>query len=546
MKILKKIADKYNFYFLAIIPVLYFLIGAYFRYLFGDLSLRSVDPDYMHFLSGVAISVGKFNQANIDHPGTTLQIILAIIFRIVYLFRGNTQPYFEDVIINSDMYLSVANLTLTTIISISILIAGNVIFKISGKLVYALLIQSSPFLPNILYDIIGRIYPELLLPIPIFIIVALLFKSLYQQEEIPSPGWFAFAVAFGLATKATFFPVAVLPFFVLKKGKSMLRYVLFSILFYLILALPVTLHLDRYWHWMKGLLVHSGTYGTGQPNVIKPDEFIQNLREIFHSEQFIYYTTGMLILTSLVILVFKINRKNQTIPHRIAAGITLLLFIQTFLICKQYAYRYFVPVLLFSPFILILIGEQIIQTFKNRNIYVVVSVLLIFALVRFLYIQIPSIQLRTQYIGEQMQARIQSRHTVATLPEDSYKIIVTQDYGCPFHEYAIMHSFCVAGPVVPDYRERLAKIYPRTYQFFTWDNTIKYWGADFDPANGEKLIIYAENDSPDLLKKTLVKFFDGKPYHTGPIDTLFLNPRNHEIIYQVPIIRSDSLLTERP
>src|SRR5665648_28314 len=538
---LTEILKKNSIYTLLIIPVFYFLIGAYFRYLFGDLSLRSVDPDYMHFLSGLCISTGRFSQANIDHPASTLQLILAIVFSIVYLFRGNGLPFFEDAIINSDLYLATANLVLTTIISIAILISGYKIFILSSNLIIALLIQTSPFLTNILYDIIGRIYPELLLPIPVFILIILFFQAIYNEEKRPQVGWFAFAIAFGLATKATFLPVAILPFFILKKRKQLFGYLILTLVFYLFLALPVTFQINRYWLWMKDLFIHSGTYGQGEANIINPEEFFNNAKKIFNSEKVLFYSVGL--LTMAIALFFKsTNTTKEKTIFRISIGVIGLLLIQTFLISKQYAFRYFVPVLLFSPFILFLIRERINLRFPNRKVYLATSALLLFFLVRIIVIQIPSIQLRSQYIGEQMQARIESSHVAKMLPKESYQIIVTQDYGCPFHEYAIMHSFCVAGQQWPNYREKLAAIYPKTYQFFTWDNTIKYWGQDFNPANGEQLFIYLENDSNVLLQKTLNKFFEGKTYQPDKLDTLFLNPINHEIIYETHIIKNDSLV----
>ena len=350
MKNLSDLLKRSSIYLLVIIPVFYFLIGAYFRYIFGDLSLRSVDPDYMHFLSGMCISTGKFSQANIDHPASIMQLILAVVFRIVYLFRPHNLPYFEDAIINSDLYLSAANLVFTLIISVAILIAGHKIYEISGSIISALLIQTSPFLANILYDIIGRIYPELLLAIPVFILIIICFKAIYNESEQPSVGWIAFAIAFGMATKATFLPVAILPFFILTTRKQLVRYLIFTMLFYLVLALPVTFQLSHYWNWMKDFFIHSGDYGRGDSNIINPKEFIRNMKEIFNSEKILFYSAGILAL-SFLLFFRKVKTTRGKTVFRISIGIILLLIIQTLLISKQYGYRYFVPVLLFLPFI---------------------------------------------------------------------------------------------------------------------------------------------------------------------------------------------------
>lgn len=533
---LTEILKKNSIYALLFIPVFYFMIGVYFRYIFGDLSLRSVDPDYMHFLSGLCVSTGRFSQANIDHPASTLQLILAIVFRIIYLFRSHSVPFFEDAIINSDLYLAIANLILTTIISIAILIAGYKIYKLTDNLIIALLIQTSPFIANVWYDIIGRIYPEILLPIPVFILIILFFQAIYNEEKEPSVGWFAFAIAFGLATKATFLPVAILPFFILKTKKQLIRYLILTLVFYLFLALPVTFQINRYWLWMKGLFMHSGNYGQGQANIINPEVFINNIKEIFNSEKVFFYSIGLLATVTALFSRSANTTKEKTI-FRISLGVIILLLLQTFLISKQYAFRYFVPVLLFSPFILFLIRECINLRFPNKKVYLGTSALLIFFLVRTIVIQIPSIQLRSQYIGEQMQARIESSNVVKMLPKESYKIIVTQDYGCPFHEYAIMHSFCVAGQRWPGYREKLAAIYPNIYQFFTWDNTIKYWGKEFNPdeitESNKPVFLYLEKNTEELYNKTILKLLEKNKGYSVDKKLLFENPANGEGILQL-------------
>lgn len=116
---------RYQKGLLYIFPILYLLIGFYFRQVFGDLSLRSIDPEYIHFVSGLSVSVGKFTQANIDQPAAILHLMLALVFRVVYFFRPHSATFFQDIIIHSDLYLGVANLVITALIGLFMFWAGQ-------------------------------------------------------------------------------------------------------------------------------------------------------------------------------------------------------------------------------------------------------------------------------------------------------------------------------------------------------------------------------------------------------------------------------------
>src|SRR5660397_3345 len=176
--------DKNVKLFLYIFPFLYLIAGVYFRHLLGILSLRSVDPDYVYFISGLHISEGYFKVGHIDHPGTPLQILIAIMFRIIYLFRGNTAVYIEDVFLHPDLYLSITSLVITILTAGLLLYAGKKIFQSTKSIFYAILIQTAPFLPVIWYDLIGRITPELMMPFPVILLTVAIIKIYYEGDNV--------------------------------------------------------------------------------------------------------------------------------------------------------------------------------------------------------------------------------------------------------------------------------------------------------------------------------------------------------------------------
>ncbi len=528
----EKIKNYYK-YLIYIIPVLYLLLGFYFRQVFGDLSLRSIDPEYVHFISALCVSTGKFSQANIDHPGSVLQLLLAVVFRVVYFFRANGLPYFQDVISHSDLYLAVGNLVITVVISAAMLLAGKAVKSITNNVLYAMVIQTSPLLINVWYDITGRIYPELLFVVPVFILQVLLLREIYRQDKNYKPQIFlyAFAIAFGMSLKMTFLPFLVLPLFLIKNIRDKLRYLLYTILSFSLLSLPVVFQLNKFRIWMESIFIHSGAYEGGSKNIIDSGLFVKNFKTLVSSQHDFFYAAITLFVLLIVLVISKRSKKTLI---RISLGLTFVFLGFVFIVSKQYAVRYFIPVLLFFPFVLILVKE-IVESYISRKIAsIVLSILVVIIIGYKLKQEVPYMRVVSKSVSAQMAARIETRD-----------VANTQDYGSPFHEYAIMYSFAVGGKNWPNYKKKLNKLYPDTYQYFTWDNTIKYWGKAFNPneiiASGKPVYLYLQKNKAELYNRTIRKLFKNFKGFTVKKKLLFENSQNILQIYFSKVQTADSV-----
>jgi hypothetical protein len=138
----------------------------------------------------------------------------------------------------------------------------------------------------------------------------------------------------------------------------------------------------------------------------------------------------------------------------------------------------------------------------------------------------------------QINARKDTRNIAQTFEKESIKVIVSQDYGCPFVEYAL-HFATVWS--VPSFRTRyleiLARLYPNTYQYTTWDGRFIFWGEPFDP---EKVIlqkipvyIYLEKNSEEIYQKTVEKLLGNKIGYEVESKLLFENPVNKEALIRL-------------
>lgn len=542
MKIDFSRVEKHQKLLLIIVPVFYLVAGIYFRLLLGNLSLRSVDPDYVYFMSGLSISEGFLKVGHIDHPGTPLQILIGVLFRIVFLFRGNNVSYIEDVFLHPDLYLSSANLFITVITTALLVYAGYKTFNITKSVFYAVLVQTAPFLPVIWYDLIGRITPELMMPFPIILLTLLVIKIYYAENSVSYKTVILLALvsAFGLSLKLTYVLLWMIPFFVIDTWRKRFFFAGLSFILFFLLAMPVTLQLNVFWGWVKNLFIHSGQYGGGESNIIDFASLIPNLKELYGYEKRYFYVYFSLIAVFSGYLIY-FRKKAEKTMVLIAISVILTIAVQLLITGKHYAHRYFIPVLLLSPLMIFIIAEMIKKFYPKKIITYIINLGIVGILIWNVQFNRQWLPTKTEALGTDVENRMNTWHVAQSLDNNSYKIIASQNYGCPFIEYTLMYSTVWANhKKQEEYKPILNRLYPDTYNFFTWDNSMRYWGEKFNAqkaaSSGKKIYLYLERNEEELFNRTISKLKEenGAPFEVKK-DTVFLNNKTGEIIFRLLI-----------
>jgi len=222
-------------YLILLIPVFYLFTGIYFRLILGSPSLRSIDPDYVYFMTGLNISEGFLKVIHIDHPGTPLQYLVALIFKLTYWLRGHSTPYYEDVLSHPDLYLSIVNVSVNLILAIALFASGMFVFRKTGSVIYAMLIQNIPLISAIWYELIGRVTPELIIPLPMIALTMLFIGYVSSNNENFSKKelvLLSLIMAFGLSVKLTLIPLWVIPLIVVRGWRQKVAVIIMSVLFF--------------------------------------------------------------------------------------------------------------------------------------------------------------------------------------------------------------------------------------------------------------------------------------------------------------------------
>jgi hypothetical protein len=532
--------EKHQKVLLFIVPILYLVAGIYFRLLLGNLSLRSVDPDYVYFISGLSISEGFFKVGHIDHPGTPLQILIAVLFRIIFLFRGSNVSYIEDVFLHPDLYLSISNVLVTVITAALLIYAGRKVLEPTKSVFYAVLVQTAPFLPVIWYDLIGRITPELMMPFPIILLTVLIIKIYYTENSVSYKTVILLALvsAFGLSIKLTYILLWMIPFLIIDTWRKRFVFVGLSFFMFFILAIPVTLQLNVFWGWVKNLFMHSGQYGGGESNIIDFASLGTNLKELYgYEKRYFYIYFGLIAVFSGYLIYFRKKAEKRIVLLAIAVIVTIAA--QLLITGKHYAHRYFIPVLMLSPLMVFIIAEMIKKFYPKKITTYIINI----GIVGFLFWNVQFnrewLPVKSEAMGTDIENRMQTWHVVQSLEKDSYKIIASQNYGCPFIEYALMYSTVYANHAKrEEYATILGLLYPTTYNYFTFDNTFRFWGEKFNARkiidSGKKTYLYLERNEEELFNRTINKLIE-ESVDTFEVERelIYLNEKTAEIIYQL-------------
>jgi hypothetical protein len=560
MKQIDRLLEIQKYWLILLFPLFYFFAGIYFRLILGDPSLRSIDPDYVYFMTGLNMSEGYLKVAHIDHPGTPLQILVALVFRLTYWIRGHSVGFTEDVLRNPDLYLAIVNVVINLVISIVLYIAGRVVLKKTGSITYGMLVQTIPLVSVILYEIIGRVSPEQIIPLPVIALTVFIIGHVFdKKQDFSVSDYFILGliIGFGLSIKLTLLPLLIIPLVIVKNRGSKLLVVFLSIVFFLIIAFPATMQLERFWQWTKSLFLHSGQYGTGEKNILNFTQFMKNFAQMIRLQ--IHFTVLYSLLTFLVVFTLIKQRKNrETALFRkvtIASAILLVIAFQVVISGKQYAPRYFMPALMFGPLVIFLLMEIIREYHPSKLVNLLLKTSLSAFLVWILFQQTEVIHYTSLSFESQIKARKMTRDISQTFDTESIKIITTQDYGSPFAEYAL--NFANAWSInslKSHYSEILGRLYPNTYQYNPWDGKFTYWSTPFDPGKciGQKIpvYIYLEKNTEELYNRTLDKLMENGNNFVANRELIFENPVNGEAIFKLhlenPVLKTDSIIMIKP
>lgn len=310
------------------------------------LSVNS-DPAYQYLFNSLYLLNG-ISPIHVDHPGTTLQILGAIILKFNCLTLQN-QHIPEYILKNPEFFLSQINYILVAIaITLNILLGAFILNK-TKNVFLALFSQLSllfyltlPSFANshLVLPVITNITPDTLLISINTLFSFFIFKSYFKKNNSSIKLAFLWGIVCGagINTKLTFIPIIIVALIILSTTKTRLLFLLGCVTSFFFFLIPVLAFWEQIFGWTIGLVTHTGIHGTGERNIV-------NLASFSEGFSFILFKYPMLLAIAFIgiIISFIKNSEKSPLTNRYLLAISLGIIATILMVIKHPGDQYLMP-----------------------------------------------------------------------------------------------------------------------------------------------------------------------------------------------------------
>lgn len=201
-----------------VVPLIVLVLGLMMKKAAGPYWLGpNSDPSYQYLINSLHVLEGK-TPSHFEHPGTTLQILGAIVFKSFHLFDDNS-TIVNAVLTKPELYLDAIFLSMFIPFVLILIVIGSYSYSKSKSVMFACLIQSTALVFCKFYTIhivlppIVNISPEMLIIVASFLCVLIILRLYFKEDKKYLWEAIAFGVvcAVGFISKTTFIPLLLLP-----------------------------------------------------------------------------------------------------------------------------------------------------------------------------------------------------------------------------------------------------------------------------------------------------------------------------------------------
>lgn len=299
------------------------------------------DPDYCYLLSALTIAEGSAPH-HVDHPGTPVQVLGAVVLRAVDLApaRPPGASLRLRVLGDPERYLVPFGAVLALACCATLYAAGYAVWRTTGRLSDALLCQLGPLLSWQALTLFCRVMPEPLLATLGACLGAFVVATLATGDEVRWPVLLGIVLGLGIAAKVPFSVLAIVPLAALGTWRGRARWAGATALTLALALLPIWSELPRMLKWLIAIGTHSGHYGSGRASVVDWPEFRGNLATLPRDEPLMFALAGgSVILAALVARARDARRRWRSTLLAIAGAQVLLLL----LVAKHPRAHYLIP-----------------------------------------------------------------------------------------------------------------------------------------------------------------------------------------------------------
>lgn len=323
--------------------------------LIGDMSpiysgLRGLDydPAYPYLFNGAGLMKG-YNPGLIEHPGTPVQFaagfVSIICWSIARLCGLTSLAFPASIAANPEEYLRVVMTVFLAMNCAMIWWLGSAIARSTNVVSAGVACQCGYLLFGPLFPRLFHAGAETFLFLAATGLMSALVPVLFADRECSDRRAWAvgFFIGLGISSKYTFLPLILLALLLGRRRPIMIA-VSASGLFTLLLLIPILGQLRGVLAWLRAIVSHDGTYGTGSGGFVNWTAIPERLGKIVAGEPLLVVAAAALIT---VIVLCKSRDKQKAVVITAAAGTLVLL------VLKHFSLHYLVPALTITPAVIV-------------------------------------------------------------------------------------------------------------------------------------------------------------------------------------------------
>ncbi len=376
MKINKKIIILF---ILLLLPILFFSWAFVLQknsgpnYLTTSYRGQHFDPEYAYLFNALNVIHG-IPPWHIDHPGTPLQVLGAIIIKIQYPLVNSQK--IETIVLNTpEKYLFQINFIINLMIFVTIFFLGVITYLITKKIILALIIQSTPLFSSVIMESFNRITPEpllLIITLSIIILLISLLKFNLKKHIKIYLFLFSFIMGLGLAIKISCFPLILIPGILFWKEKKITPFLLGVIISFFIFTLPIITRYKSITGWVLRIITHQDNYGHGEVGI----DIFRTWNHVLNIISSNWLFTLILVL-SIIFIIINLKKKKNLIFY-LLSGCVLTQILQLIIVGKHYNIRYMLPAFSLSGFCLVILLYHVSKKIPSKYFNLLTFVIFIF------------------------------------------------------------------------------------------------------------------------------------------------------------------------
>ena len=514
--------SKYLQFSILLFPIFFLWLGFNI-----ELAKFGNDPNYVYLVNSTALCNGD-GVGYIDHPGTTVMQIGALTIATTHLLTNpENETLVQHVFRDSHFFIFSIRNVLMVLNAIVLLLLGWVAIKKTHSVWVTLLLQGSTLITAITLDhVFTKIAPE---PFLFFLTAIFVMAVLWFYTDENKTSWrfvivFSLLIGAGLATKATFLPLAIFPFIVLPTLKRKLIYSAGIIPSFVLFTIPIIPEYKHMYYWFRGLISHSGKYGHGEKDLIDLKTYLPNILKILVNNPIFGIVIGIGILLVLFSVIQNFRKKKKVDwDIQILTGLIVSSGFGILLVAKQYnGNHYLIPVLLLSGISLFFILNILLRLQFSEFIKKLTLPFIVIALIAFVGWKQP---VKMNYVDNGYRITNEEMDsTNAMLARDYAEYTKIYYYPFSLNKYSALNF----GDVYTNRRmlPHLKEMYPNTY-FYNFDlNQMQYWNAeifleDLIEFYGNKILMVGGPRDENLLGEMEKRGLPFKKIYKGRIQAIY-------------------------